>query len=176
MPENGFVVAMAAEVELARYGCPSKVLRRVGQWMIISRLAADGGVLTISNAGSIALGGIHVPIGLRPIRTMVGILMSDDGTDAFFLLVRHLPPPLEVAGTFFPADGYARVTGPIESLRLTVAGRHAHSCGWRDGGPVRHDVADPAPGARGALAWHVNAVRRPWKGEFPPRRASVAPD
>jgi hypothetical protein len=169
MLQSGFVVAMAADIDLASYERPSRIVRRVRRWLIVSRLGSDGEHLTISDTGPLANAPAGAPIGLKPAHTLLGVLLSQDGNgDCVFLLSRQRPQLLQTAGTFFPADGYARVTGCLDELHLRAQGRHAHSRGRRSGQDVRKDVPDPAPDARFALAWHIHAERRPWTGEFIP--------
>jgi len=44
--------------------------------------------------------------------------------------------------------------------------RYSHSCGWLDGKEIRKDIPDPAPASAEAMAWHIEATRRDWIGEF----------
>ncbi|MEA2889900.1 MAG: hypothetical protein QOI05_693, partial [Bradyrhizobium sp.] len=44
--------------------------------------------------------------------------------------------------------------------------RYSHSRGWLDGREVRKDIPDPAPASVEAMAWHIEATRRNWIGEF----------
>jgi len=101
-----------------------------------------------------------------------------------YLLMRNQPPDIPVGGVFFPTDGFVRLTlrggahtlagSGVAGFSLTGHGRFAHCSGVRHGQHVLHDVPDPAPGARDALAWHMTAARRPWIGEFvPPERVLV---
>ena len=82
-----------------------------------------------------------------------------------FRSVRQLPGPVELAGTFFPADGYARLQ-QRETISLVSQTRYSHSCGWLDGREVRKDIPDPAPSAAEAMSWHIEAKRCDWIGEF----------
>jgi hypothetical protein len=106
---------------------------------------------------------------IRPKHSMVGVLASESTRDAActFLLVRQLPMPIELAGTFFPADGYA-VLQQRDDIRLVCETRYSHSCGWLDGKEIRKDIPDPAPSSSEAMAWHIQAQRRGWIGEFFP--------
>jgi hypothetical protein len=38
----------------------------------------------------------------------------------------------------------------------------------RGGKEIRNDIADPAPNSKLSKAWHVDAVRAKWSGEFAP--------
>ena len=51
---------------------------------------------------------LAAPQAIAPIHSLFGLLVSESETEATstFLLVRQLPGPIELAGTFFPADGY----------------------------------------------------------------------
>ena len=168
MPYVGFVVAMAAEVGTAKYERPSRILRTRNEWLIVSRWGGNGEYLTLSNTrvGPDRLARAH--IGLTPRSTCLGVLLSEQEQDlaTTFLLVRRLPPDITVAGIFSPADGFVQLRGSVEKMRLTGSARYAHSIGWHKSGPVCGDVPDPPPNAHGAAAWHVDAVRRPWDGEF----------
>jgi hypothetical protein len=169
MPQKGFVIAMAANVALAEYARPTVTGRRIRKWMIVSRLGTDNEYLTISTAGAIAGGSDQAPLGLVPINTMLGILLSaEEADESIFLLVRKLPAAMQVAGSFFPSDGYARIHGRGHALRLRSSGRHSHSVGRQDGREIRQDVPDPSPNAKWTMAWHLDGVRRPWTGEFIP--------
>jgi hypothetical protein len=168
--QSGFVVAMAAEIDLARYEQPTSILRRIRRWLVVSRLGPDGGHLTLSESGVLSHTPNEAPIGIQPTKTLVGILLSEgEGATCTFILARKRPDGLQLAGTFFPAEGYVHLLGPIDSLRLQAAGRHAHSRGRHEGREVRNYIADPAPNSKLAIAWHINATRKPWPGEFIPR-------
>ena len=77
--------------------------------MIFCRWGPDGEYLSIATAGAI-LGpcGAIAPDAIAPIHSLFGVLVSETEKEATstFLLVRQLPIPIELAGTFFPADGY----------------------------------------------------------------------
>src|ERR1700704_4997687 len=102
-----------------------------------------------------------------------------NGSRQHFLSVRQLPVPIELAGTFFPADGYALLQ-QRETISLVSKTRYSHSCGWLDGREIRKDIPDPAPSSAEAMAWHIEAKRCNWIGEFisgsmlPERRAILA--
>ena len=110
---------------------------------------------------------IRWPGAIAPIHSLFGVLVSESETDAAstFLLVRQLPTPIELAGTFFPADGYVLVQ-QRDTIRLVCETRYSHSCGWLDGKEVRKDIPDPAPSSAEAMAWHIEAKRCNWIGEF----------
>src|SRR5256885_841634 len=165
MRTNGFVVAMAAEITLAAYHRPTAGLRTKLHWIIVSRCGPEAEDLTISNAWTRGAASEEAPIGIAPVKTSVGILLSDTPEESTFLLVRQVPE-ITIAGIFFPADGYARISGDGFALRLRSEGRHAHSLGRCAGQLIRKDVPDPAPGAKGTMAWHIEAARRAWSGEF----------
>lgn len=166
MLQSGFVVAMAATINVARYERPTEVLRPVKKWAIVSRFGPESEYLTLSTAAALLPEQVEAPIGLVPSKTVFGILLSETERESMFLLVRHLPRGVNVAGTFFPAEGYAQLGGTMAQLSVRIEGRHAHSHGRLNRQDVRYDVPDPAPGAKWAMAWHVDAVHRPWTGEF----------
>jgi hypothetical protein len=168
MLRSGFVVAMRGVVTICQYDRPTAGLRTTPQWLIVSRWGADGEFLTVSSAGTIGADEPRPPAALSPHNTLVGLLLSEDEEEreTTFLLVRRFPAGITVAGTFFPADGYARVFGPLEQLRMVSEGRHAHSRGVRGGTVVINDVPDPAPDAPGTLSWHIRSERQRWDYEF----------
>ncbi|HXO69186.1 MAG TPA: hypothetical protein VN838_09515 [Bradyrhizobium sp.] len=166
MVRNGFVVAMAAEISFALYDRPVALLRKVKQWIIVSRCGPNLEFMTVANAAGKVTPNVDAPIGLTPIKTAVGILMSETERESTFLLVRQLPIELPVAGAFFPADGYLRIFETQGTVGLRCEGRHAHSLGRFDSYWVHKDVPNPAPNARGTMAWHVDGLRRSWAGEF----------
>jgi hypothetical protein len=106
---------------------------------------------------------------MSPIHSMVAVLVSESERTATstFLLVRQLPGQIELAGTFFPADGYVLLQ-QHDDIRLVCETRYSHSCGWLDGREIRKDIPDPAPGSAEAMAWHIEAFRHNWIGEFFP--------
>jgi hypothetical protein len=169
MLHSGFVVAMAAEIDVARYEQPTRILRRIKRWLVVSRLGPDGEHLTVSEGGIISDATNGAPIGIQPTKTLFGILLSEDKGNCTFILARKQPDRMPLAGMFFPAEGYVHLHGPIEALRLQAEGRHAHSHGRHEGREIRTYIADPAPNAKFAMAWHINAMRKPWPGEFIPR-------
>jgi hypothetical protein len=141
--------------------------------------------------------GAPAPIGLHPRRTWLGVLTTEEagGRESVFLLTRHLPGGMPVAGRFAPAEGYARLCAPDDhgTLRLTAVGRElaaaddpAPEGGDPAGGKaprgapeaVRWDVArilarigggggdGTEAGFPRGIAWTLTAERRPWHGEF----------
>jgi hypothetical protein len=169
MLKRGFVVAMAAEFSFAVYDRPATILRKVKQWIIVSRCGPNSEFVTVANAAGMVTPG-DAPLGLTPIKTAVGILSSESEDEITFLLVRQRPPVLPIAGAFFPADGHMRIVNKQGTLELLGVGRHAHSLGRLDGRRIRKDVPDPAPNARGARAWHIHGIRQVWVGELLPNR------
>lgn len=165
MWKNGFVVAMAAEFSFAAYHQPISIRRKVRRWIIVSRCGPNSEYITIASAAGKVEPEADAPIGLAPVKTAVGILLSETTEELTFLMVRQQPTHFPVAGTFFPTDGYSRIFESQGTFRLRSEGRHAH-CARRPGSDVRSDVPDPPPNARRALGWHVEAVRHNWVGEF----------
>ena len=166
MLKNGFVVAMAAEFSFSLYDRPVSVLRKAKQWIIVSRCGPNSEYMTVANAGGKVGQDADAPIGLVPIKTAVGVLLSETANECTFLVVRQRPIQLPVAGSFFPADGYIRIFKTQGTFGLRSEGRYAHSLGHFDSGWIRKDIPDPAPNARGAMAWHIEGIRRNWTGEF----------
>jgi hypothetical protein len=170
MPAKAFVVAMAAEIARSDYAKPTLIRSRSREWLIACRWGPEGEYLSIATAGAIIdANGQAAPASIAPIHSLIGVLVSESETEgsSTFLLVRQLPKPIELAGAFFPADGYALLQ-QRDTIRLVCKARYSHSCGWLDGKEIRKDVPDPAPASAEAMAWHIEATRRHWIGEFFP--------
>ena len=175
MVPEGFVVAMQGCLALAPYGMPFRTAAPRREWLILCRWGMEGEYLSIARAGPAEAAVAGAPAGLRPRATFLGLRLAEPGAEgASFLLVRHLPPGVVLAGVFHPTDGIARLSGPGNALRLAAAGRHAHLRGarQREAGremgreEVRADVPDPPEGAAGATGWSLSGRRLPWIGEF----------
>ena len=170
MPAKAFVIAMAADIARSDYAKPTLVRSRSREWLIACRWGPEGEYISIATAGPIAgPPGLFAPETISPIHSLVGVLVSESEREATstFLLMRQLPRQFELAGTFFPADGYVLLQQQ-EDIGLVCETRYSHSCGWLDGREVRKDIPDPAPGSAEAMAWHIEATRRNWIGEFFP--------
>jgi hypothetical protein len=168
MAHPGFVVAMAANTTFGEYDRPSRIVRRAKAWLIVSRWGPAGEYLSIASTQEAADFGTTAPVGLTPKCTSVGFLLSqkDGGAESTFLLFRRLPTDTVVAGSFFPTDGYARLTHRAGRIRLMAEGRYAHGLDDPQTPPVGADRR-PLPCNGGvAFAWHVDAVQYPWSGEF----------
>jgi hypothetical protein len=171
MPAKAFVIAMAADIARSDYAKPTLVRSRGREWLIACRWGPEGEYLSIATAGPIAgPQGLFAPDGISPVHSMIGLLVSESdrqGTSTF-LLLRQLPQQIELAGTFFPADGYVLLQQPHDTIRLVCETRYSHSCGWLNGREIRKDIPDPAPGSAEAMAWHIEAIQHNWIGEFFP--------
>jgi hypothetical protein len=168
MLAKSFVIAMAADIARSDYAKPTLIRSRSREWLIACRWGPDGEYLSIATAGAMLnTRGLSAPDAIAPIHSMFGVLVSESETEdaTTFLLVRQLPGPIELAGTFFPADGYVLLQ-QRETISLVCKTRYSHSRGWRDGKEVRKDIPDPAPSSVEAMAWHIEATRRSWIGEF----------
>jgi hypothetical protein len=168
MLAKSFVVAMAADIARSDYARPTLIRSRSREWLIACRWGPDGEYLSIATAGAMLDSrGVVAPDAISPIHSLFGVLVSESETEASstFLLVRQLPFPVELAGSFFPADGYVLLQ-QRETLTLVCKTRYSHSCGWLDGKEIRKDIPDPAPSSVEAMAWHIEATRRDWIGEF----------
>ncbi len=168
MLAKAFVVAMAADIARSDYAKPTLIRSRSQEWLIACRWGPDGEYLSIATAGAMLdPRGLAAPDSIAPIHSLVGVLVSECEREAArtFLLVRQLPAPMELAGTFFPADGYVLLQ-QRDTIRLVCESRYSHSCGWLDGKEIRKDIPDPAPSSAEAMAWHIEAKRRSWIGEF----------
>ena len=147
MVAKSFVVAMAADIARSDYAKPTLIRSRSREWLIACRWGPDGEYLSIATAGAMLdPRGLAAPDAIAPIHSLFGLLVSESETEAAstFLLVRQLPFPVELAGTFFPADGYVLLQ-QRETISLVCKTRYSHSRGWLDGREVRKDIPDPAP-------------------------------
>jgi len=170
MLAKAFVIAMAADIARSDYAKPTLIRSRGREWLIASRWGPDGEYLAIATAGSITEPlALAAPQAIAPIHSLFGVLVSESETDSTstFLLVRQLPGSIELAGTFFPADGYVLLQ-QHDDMHLVCKARYSHSCGWLDGREIRKDIPDPAPSSAEAMSWHIEATRRDWIGEFIP--------
>ena len=166
MLAKSFVVAMAADIARSDEAKPTLIRSRSREWLIACRWGPDGEYLSIATAGAMLdRRALAAPDAIAPIHSLFGLLVSESDTDSTFLLVRQLPIPIELAGTFFPADGYALLK-QRDTISLVCTTRYSHSCGWLDGREVRKDIPDPAPSSAEAMAWHIEATRCNWIGEF----------
>src|SRR2546429_6834508 len=110
MLAKALVIAMAADIARSDYAKPTLIRSRSREWLIACRWGPEGEYLSIATAGAILDSrGIAAPDAIAPIHSLFGVLVSESETESAstFLLVRQLPVPIELAGTFFPADGYA---------------------------------------------------------------------
>jgi len=168
MLAKAFVVAMAADIARSDYAKPTLIRGRSREWLIACRWGPDGEYLSIATAGAMPEpSGLEAPDAISPIHSLFGVLASESEAEASstFLLVRQLPVQIGLAGTFFPADGYALLQ-QRDTIRLICETRYSHSCGWLDGKEIRNDIPDPAPSSAEAMAWHIKAKRCGWIGEF----------
>jgi hypothetical protein len=170
MLAKALVIAMAADIARSDYAKPTLIRSRSREWLIACRWGPDGEYLSIATAGPITEPlALAASQGISPIHSLFGVLVSESETQSSstFLLVRQLPGGIELAGTFFPADGYVLLQGR-DDIRLTCKARYSHSCGWLDGREIRKDIPDPAPSSAEAMSWHIEATRCDWIGEFIP--------
>ncbi len=163
---EAFVVAMRADMADAPYGAPFEARPPRPEWIIVSRWGLSAEYLSLSRTGQPAPGDGAAPPNLQPRETFFGVRTAGPAVEPCFLLLRHLPADLPVAGLFLPTDGFVRLAGPTSMLRLVGAGRHAHMLGRQNGVTLCADVPCPPEGAEGARAWNIAAYRQPWLGEF----------
>lgn len=170
MLAKALVIAMAADIARSDYAKPTLIRSRSREWLIACRWGPDGEYISIATAGLITDPlAMAAPQSISPIHSLVGVLVAESETQSSstFLLVRQLPGAMELAGTFFPADGYVLVQGS-DDIHLTCKARYSHSRGWLDGKEIRKDIPDPAPSTEEAMSWHIEATRCDWIGEFIP--------
>jgi hypothetical protein len=139
---SGFVVAMFGELAVCMPLAPAGTPQRFASWFIVSRFGDAGEYLSLAVAAA-EFAGPEAPSGLLPTLTRLGMLLPATAvaSEARFSLLRQLPPQIEVAGKFRPAEGLACLE---LSVRLTAKG------------------CDPDTGA----LWQIIASRRPWPSEF----------
>ena len=170
MLAKALVIAMAADIARSDYAKPTLIRSRSREWLIACRWGPEGEYLSIATAGPITEPlALVAPQVIAPIHSLVGVLVSESESQSTstFLLVRQLPGAIELAGTFFPADGYVLLQDHGD-IHLVCKARYSHSCGWLDGKEIRKDIPDPAPYSAEAMSWHIEATRRDWIGEFIP--------
>jgi hypothetical protein len=170
MLPKAFVVAMAADIARSDYAKPTRIRSHSREWLIACRWGPEGEYLSIATAGAVVgPAALAAPEAIAPIHSLIGVMVSESETEASstFLLVRQLPIPIELAGTFFPADGYISLQ-QRDNISLVGKIRYSHSRGWLDGREIRKDVPDPAPSSAEAMALHIEATHRRWIGEFIP--------
>ena len=170
MLAKALVIAMAADIARSDYAKPTLIRSRSREWLIACRWGPEGEYLSIATAGPITEPlALAAPQAIAPIHSLFGLLVAESETQSTstFLLVRQLPGAIELAGTFFPADGYVLLQDH-DDIHLVCKARYSHSCGWQDGKEIRKDIPDPAPYSAEAMSWHIEATRRDWIGEFIP--------
>jgi hypothetical protein len=168
MLARSFAVAMAADIARSDYARPMLIRSRSREWLIACRWGPAGEFLSVATAGTMLDSRRRAaPDAIAPIHSLFGVLVDESEAQASstFLLARQLPLRIELAGSFFPADGYV-VVQQREIITLGCKIRYSHSCGWLDGKEIRKDIPDPAPSSSEAMAWHVEATQREWIGEF----------
>lgn len=167
MVPAGFVMAMRGSLRTGPYDAPHRQGAASSEWLILCRWGAEGEFLTIARAGP-AEGPAEAepPMGLRPQTTLLGLRLGGAGEGEDFLLARHLPAEVTVAGTFQPSDGIVRLRGPAGALRLDAAGRSAFRRLPGEAGEALVDLPEPAPDAAERRSWRMEGWRVPWLGEF----------
>ena len=166
MPAKAFVIAMAADIARSDYARPTLVRSRSREWLIACRWGPDGEYLSIATAGRCwSRRGCLRRVRLRPIDSLLGVLARKSETaPPHFLLTRQLPLQIELPAPF--SGRRLRIVAGTGDLSLVCEARYSHSCGWLDGREVRKDIPDPAPSSTEAMAWHIEAQRCGWIGEF----------
>ena len=109
MPAKAFVIAMAADIARSDYAKPTLVRSRGREWLIACRWGPKANISRSQPPGPLpGAPGLSAPDGISPIHSMMASwCRSRTGRrTSTFLLLRQLPQQIELAGTFFPADGY----------------------------------------------------------------------
>ena len=163
MPTKAFVIAMAADIARSDYAKPTLIRSRSREWLIACRWGPDGEYLSIATAGAIQDPlGLLAPASISPIHSMVGVLVAESEAEATstFLVVRQLPMPIELAGTFFPADGYVL----LQQARRYSPGRpdpllaQLRLAGWQ-GNPQGYSGSGAVFGRSDGVAHRSHAAR-----------------
>ena len=138
-----FTTLMSNALELGPYDDICHPTNTGQEMLIVKR---EGGVLRISDSQKIDPSGPDVVSNYRANNSMYGICAREESSGGgisgfqttYFVLVREIPEEAPIDGTFFPADGVARVTYPpiflFGNKHLMAAGRHDHSDGSGPGG------------------------------------------
>ncbi|MEA2791418.1 MAG: hypothetical protein QOG73_3824 [Acetobacteraceae bacterium] len=148
VPCPGFVVAMRAKLIGA-----SNPARH--EWIIVSRWGPYGEYLSIAWTSRPAHLGT-APISLAPRQAALAVRQERPAvlTPATFTLTSSLPEDISLAGDFVPAKGFVRLSGNGTRLRMHSEGQSLK------------------PSLRSA--WHVEATRARWIGEFFEATAAAA--
>ncbi|MCB1390575.1 MAG: hypothetical protein KDK12_15755 [Rhodobacteraceae bacterium] len=156
-----FRVAMLNRITLAPYYAPTQPDGQGFEWLIVER---EGALLRISDGSRPADGSESAaPDDLQANNTLVSVMIDAGAGADTFLFMRHLPPPTATEGSFFPADGYARLARDAAGqLTLEAHGRHALLSEIRGGQAVHIDVPVPPKDFAGARTWHFAATQKPW--------------
>lgn len=172
LPKN-FRIAMRNALRVGPYGMPHATTRSTQEWLIVERLGDEGEIIRISDASAqSAANGHDAPDALVVNNTIIGLLAERDfdaRASAQFLLIRHFEHAADLEGIFFPADGFALLTGGANEIGLRAFGRHAHSTGQIGGHTVYFDTPHPAPQSASALNWHFDAIQVPWINQAHPK-------
>jgi hypothetical protein len=135
MPDDRFVIAMQGDLLLS---AGPRERARHGIWLVVSRFAPRGGMVSISITG--ARGGTVPPACLAPRTTLVGRLL--EGPSTHFELLDLPPEGMALAGSFRASMGAAWLMGEATELRLFAAGE-----------------------LESGIRWRLGAERRAWAGE-----------
>jgi hypothetical protein len=97
------------------YAKPTLIRSRSREWLIACRWGPEGEYLSIATAGPITEPlALVAPQVIAPIHSLVGVLVSESESQSTstFCWCASLPGAIELAGTFFPADGYVLLQEP----------------------------------------------------------------
>lgn len=167
MLHQGFILAMTADIRLCDYAKPDLVRGKKTEWLLVSRWGDNGEYLCISIAGPRTGAQDEDPAAMRPTLSLVGTLVSNTVRRRWseFLILRNNVPDVQLAGVFFPADGYARLEGSTSALRLEAVVRYAHVCREENGREMRTQVPQLELASE-AMTWQISARRTEWVGNF----------
>lgn len=144
---HDFTALMNNALELGPYDGICHPNNTAQEMLVVKR---QGDILRISDSFKIDPNGPDVVSNYSINNSMYGICAREEPSInvSYFLLVREIPVGAPQEGTFFPADGIAKITTSapwfyFSTRSLMAAGRHDHT-------------VDPGPG--GKISWRFTAT------------------
>ena len=166
MPPSTFRAAFLNKVSYAPYYQPSLRQGEAYEWLIVER---SGQILLVSDTKAQATGReTSAPTDLVPNNTLAAVLISPGASASTFLFMRHLPSPLQTTGSFFPADGYAKLSLMTRDGEMQLSAHGRHSCveEVRKNRAAFIDMGAPREADTQARTWHFEAKKMAWTSEM----------